>query len=69
MIKNPIENVTQLKTAEHYLDYLKARVQSDKTSSTDKLRMREQIEELAEQIDDYRENIGIRLVVDNTNKE
>ena len=65
MNNNPIQNPAQAKTAEHYLEYLGARLRSNKTSPADAIAIEDQIVELTADLKDYNENIAIRLVVDN----
>ena len=65
-MKNPIQNKAQAYTAERYIDYLKLKLNHSATSASEQAATQHELSTLISQLDDYRTNIAIRLVVDNT---
>lgn len=63
---NPIQNPAQVRTVEQYIVYLSAKIKLPETSIPESYQILQEMKELKEQVDDYKQNTAIRLVVDNT---
>lgn len=61
-----IKNKAQCETAEHYLKYLEFKLDEEDADVFGLAQIYDRIKELTADIEYYKNNVGLRLVVDNT---
>jgi len=62
---NPIQNKVQAHSVERFIEYLNVRLQLNGISPAERTKIDDELIELGGQLDDYNQNVKIRLVVNN----